>query len=52
MKNKYSRPEFCICEAQGIEMLAQSLYKYDDIIDGTQTLTKEYGAWNIWDEEV
>lgn len=52
MKKNYIIPALSIEEAQATQMIAESL-KIDNAttVDGSEALTKEDGAWNIWDEE-
>ena len=48
---KYIKPSIAIDEAQAAEMLAESLPVIDKTVDGSQALTKEDNAWDIWEEE-
>ncbi len=48
---KYIAPSIKTEEAQAAQMLAESLNIVGDkTVDGSQALTKEDNAWNIWDE--
>ena len=48
---KYIKPSFRIEEAQAAQMLAESLaINSDTTVDGSQALTKEDSAWDIWNE--
>ena len=49
---KYIAPSIKIEEAQAAQMLAESLtINSDTTVDGSNALTKEDNAWNIWDNE-
>ena len=48
---RYIKPSTAIDEAQAAEMLAESLPIIDKTVDGSQALTKEDNAWDIWEEE-
>ena len=48
---KYIKPSIAIDEAQVAQMLAESLPIIDKTVDGSQALTKEDNAWDIWEEE-
>ena len=49
---KYIAPSIKIEEAQAVQMLAESLtINSDTTVDGSNALTKENNAWNIWDDE-
>lgn len=48
---KYIAPAMKIEEAQAAQMLAESLPINSDVtVNGSQTLTKENYAWDIWDD--
>ena len=48
---KYIAPAMKIEEAQAVSMLAESLIiSSDKTVDGSQALTKEDNAWDIWGE--
>ena len=48
---KYIWPASETNEAQVANMLAESLKISDTTVDGSQALTKENAAWDIWSEE-
>ena len=49
---KYLAPAMQIEEAQAAQMLAESLsINTGTSVDGSQALTKEDNAWDIWGEE-
>ena len=48
---KYVKPSLKIEEAQAAQMLAESLTISDTTVDGSQALTKEDSAWDIWGDE-
>ena len=49
---KYLAPEMQVEEAQTAQMLAESLAINSTVtVDGSQALTKEDAAWDIWGEE-
>ena len=44
-------PALQVEEAQAAQMLAESLtINSDTTVDGSQALTKEDAAWNIWED--
>ncbi|MBO4549221.1 MAG: hypothetical protein J5733_00695 [Bacteroidaceae bacterium] len=48
---KYIAPTMKVEEAQVVSMLAESLIiSSDKTVDGSQALTKEDNAWDIWGE--
>ena len=47
---KYFAPAMQVEEAQAAQMLAESLKISNTTVDGSQALTKEDNAWDIWDE--
>ena len=47
----YIKPSMQVESAQAAQMLAESLIISDTTVDGSQALTKEDAAWDIWDEE-
>jgi len=47
---KYIAPTMKVEEAQAVSMLAESLIISDKTVDGSQALTKEDSAWDIWGE--
>jgi len=48
---KYIAPTMKVEEAQVVSMLAESLIiNGDKTVDGSQALTKEDSAWDIWGE--
>jgi len=48
---KYIKPSIKIEEAQAAQMLAESLtINSDTTVDGSNALTKEDNAWDIWAE--
>ena len=47
---KYIKPSIKIEEAQAAQMLAESLAISNTTVDGSQALTKEDNAWDIWGE--
>jgi hypothetical protein len=51
MKKTYLIPALQEGEAQAIQMLAESLQISNDTVSGSEALTKEDGAWEIWDED-
>ena len=52
MKKTYLMPALQVEEAQAAQMLAESLtINSDTTVDGSQALTKEEAAWDIWEEE-
>ncbi len=49
---KYLAPAMQVEEAQVAQMLAESLAINSTVtVDGSQALTKEDAAWDIWGEE-
>ena len=49
---KYIAPSIKIEEAQAAQMLAESLtINSDTTVDGSNALTKEDNAWDIWGDE-
>ena len=51
MKKTYLMPALQVEEAQAAQMLAESLtINSDTTVDGSQALTKEDAAWNIWED--
>lgn len=51
MKKTYVIPALQAEEAQVVQMLAESLnINKDTTVDGSQALTKENYAWNIWED--
>ena len=49
---KYLAPAMQVEEAQAAQMLAESLAINSTVtVDGSQALTKEDTAWDIWGEE-
>ena len=48
---KYIKPSIEQNEAQAAQMLAESLPIINKTVDGSQALTKEDNAWDIWEEE-
>ena len=49
---KYLAPAMQVEEAQAAQMLAESLAINSTVtVDGSNALTKEDAAWDIWDEE-
>lgn len=49
---KYIAPSIKIEEALAAQMLAESLIINNTTkVDGSQALTKEDGAWDIWGDE-
>ncbi len=49
---KYLAPEMQVEEAQAAQMLAESLAINSEVtVDGSNALTKEDAAWDIWGEE-
>ena len=49
---KYLAPEMQVEEAQAAQMLAESLAINSTVtVDGSNALTKEDAAWDIWGEE-
>ena len=49
---KYLAPALQVEEAQVAQMLAESLAINSTVtVDGSQALTKEDAAWDIWGEE-
>ena len=51
MKKTYIIPAWQIELAQAAQMLAESLQISDTPVDGSQALTKEDEAWDIWNDE-
>ena len=52
MKKNYIIPALSIEEAEATQMIAESLIiNSETSVDGSEALTKEDGAWSIWDEE-
>ena len=47
----YIKPSMQVEEAQAAQMLAESLKISDTTVDGSNALTKEDEAWEIWDNE-
>ena len=47
---KYIIPALKVEEAQVVRMLAESLIISETTVDGSQALTKEDNAWDIWSE--
>ena len=51
MKKTYLMSALQIEEAQAAQMLAESLtINSDTTVDGSQALTKEEAAWDIWED--
>ncbi len=49
---RYLAPAMQVEEAQAAQMLAESLAINSTVtVDGSQALTKEDAAWDIWGEE-
>ncbi len=49
---EYIKPTVNVSEAQAAQMLAESLSVVSDkTVDGSQALTRENEAWDIWSEE-
>ncbi len=49
---KYLAPAMQVEEAQAAQMLAESLAINSEVtVDGSNALTKEDAAWDIWGEE-
>ena len=49
---KYVKPIIKLNEAQAAQMLAESLdIITNKTVDGSEALTKENDAWDIWGEE-
>jgi hypothetical protein len=49
---KYLAPAMQVEEALAAQMLAESLAINSEVtVDGSNALTKEDAAWDIWDEE-
>lgn len=49
---EYIKPIIKLSEAQAAQMLAESLSVVSDkTVDGSQALTRENEAWDIWSEE-
>ncbi len=48
---RYIKPSIKQNEAQAAQMLAESLPIIEKTVDGSQALTKEDNAWDIWEEE-
>ena len=49
---EYFKPTVKLSEAQAAQMLAESLSVVSDkTVDGSQALTRENEAWDIWSEE-
>ena len=49
---KYLAPAMQVEEAQAAQMLAESLAINNEVtVDGSNALTKEDAAWDIWGEE-
>ncbi len=51
MKKMYLIPAMKAEEAQAAQMLAESLVISNTEVDGSQALTKENAAWDIWGDE-
>ena len=51
MKKTYLMPAMQVEEALAAQMLAESLTISDTTVDGSQALTKEDSAWDIWGDE-
>ena len=51
MKRTYICPALQVEEALAAQMLAESLAINNKIVDGSQALTKEDEAWNIWEDD-
>ena len=52
MKKTYMMPALQTEEAQAAQMLAESLAINSEVtVDGSQALTKEETAWDIWGDE-
>ena len=52
MKKTYMIPAIQVEETQAAQMLAESLtINKDKTVDGSDALTKEDNAWDIWNEE-
>ena len=47
----YIKPSMQIELAQAAQMLAESLQISETPVDGSQALTKEDEAWDIWNDE-
>ena len=48
---KYIKPFMQVDEAQVAQMLAESLAISSDTVNGSEALTKEDAAWDIWSDE-
>jgi len=48
---KYIKPTIKIEEAHAAQMLAESLAISDKTVNGSDALTKEDNAWDIWEDE-
>ncbi|MBQ7461813.1 MAG: hypothetical protein IJS63_06090 [Bacteroidaceae bacterium] len=52
MKKTYICPAIDLSEAEAAQMLAESLIiSSETTVDGSEALTKEDGAWNIWNDD-
>ena len=51
MKKTYQIPTMKVEEALAAQVLAESLIISDKVVNGSDALTKEDDAWDIWDEE-
>ena len=51
MKRTYICPALQVEEALAAQILAESLAINNKIVDGSQALTKEDSAWNIWEDD-
>jgi hypothetical protein len=47
----YIKPSIQIEEALAAQVLAESLIISDKVVNGSDALTKEDDAWDIWGEE-
>ena len=48
---KYFAPAIKVEEAQAAQMLAESLGIIKNPVDGSEALTQEDNAWDIWGDE-
>lgn len=52
MKKTYLMPVMQVEKAEAAQMLAESLtINSGTTVDGSQALTKEDNAWDIWDDD-
>ena len=51
MKKTYLIPAMQVEEAQAAQMLAESLAISNETVNGSEALTKEDAAWDIWNNE-